>query len=97
MCVWGGAGGGMSVGKLLVILGGARGEQTAQLSFSSQLVLIQDVFCSNNCVELSHRGLGYMFWLQLYVQQHFTSLIVLFLAAWDTGGAFRRSNKMAGG
>jgi len=36
--------GGASVGKPLVILGGAGGEQTARLSFSSQLVLIQDVF-----------------------------------------------------
>ena len=36
--------GGASMGKPLVILGGARGEQTAQHSFSSQLVLIQDVF-----------------------------------------------------
>ena len=54
-------------------------------------------FCSDNCVELSHRGLGYTFRLQLRVQQRFTSLIILFLAAWDTGGAFRRSNKMGGG
>lgn len=34
---------GGSRGKLLVILGGAGEEQTAQLSFSSQLVLIQEV------------------------------------------------------
>lgn len=35
---------GMSVREPLVILGGARREQTARLSFRSQLVLIQDVF-----------------------------------------------------
>lgn len=54
-------------------------------------------FCSDNCMELSHRGLGYVFLLQLGVQQHFTTLIVLFLAAWSTGGAFRRCNKVTGG
>lgn len=38
-CVWSE---GTRRGKLLVILGGAGGEQTGQLSFSSQLVLIQE-------------------------------------------------------
>lgn len=38
--------GGVNMGKPLVILGAARGEQTAWLSFSSQLVLIQDVFAA---------------------------------------------------